>query len=51
VVGSAVPEIDQSDDGRHRQTVADDCKRPGVAGIPLEDQSAGRTAIEVVGPA
>jgi hypothetical protein len=40
-------EVDEDDDRGNREPIADDGERPCVSGIPLEDQPAPRTALEV----
>src|SRR5450631_3017775 len=43
-------EIDEDDDGRDRNPIADDREEPGVARVALEHQPAMGTSLEVLRP-
>ena len=43
-------EVNQDDDRRDRQPIADDGERPCITGIRFEDEAAARTAFKVGPP-
>src|SRR5688572_11657408 len=47
---SADAEVNQGDDRRDRQPIADDRERPRVSWIPFVDEAADLAALEVMGP-
>src|SRR5262249_445427 len=48
---ASLAEVDEDDNRRDRQAIADDRERPRVAGIALVDEAADRAPVEVVRPA